>query len=757
MPENRSERKPLILFGLVLAILLAGGWWLRHRLEGRKPASGDNLPRAATQPGATATAPGRTPPRSYLELVRRAYPALPTTRPLSESLDLRYAGHFVLRQPVHLDGTRRLWITVEDAEPVESVLAKASREEVILTGERPVYVHWTSNGGDIEPHLICRNAKGDGYELIDAIGRRAIGRGLDYDWARARYWDDRLVVPTSTGVSVFSLGRKMSESASPPLAEAGTAHAPVEITFCNGPLAWIPPGGGHPGSGGAVRFTNEAWTKLTPENGWPAGIVHLIPLLDGSVLQLLAGQAGALRLSIVPLDSMSAAEERRVIAMIMQLSDPDGEKRQKAYEELTRYGPGLWAIAEKRMRQEPPGTQARLRDLLRAKISPLLGGMSLVDGKMEVVSRYPDGGVLFHVPRGVSIPQGGQPPVVVAPAWLTAFAGDSIRLVNAELVRDLDPAKVQLVPWQPEWIVLDDVHGPRRFLGGELVPLLRKNERQFSEFVGIAAGGRYVFKQRRLTAATSQPATAPMAKQDADEAVLIIDPRLPDPTPRLPVWTLSYPEGTVGWDKNHWPVAKQQSAFALGASEWRVLDDWDPFYRRREQVPPVPAPRLTGAATQTATRPATTPSTEPVAMIGPDEKPILADADGNYYYDGRTSLKVLRRDGSVLVWQLPPTATGGEDVHLVRTKDGLLFLFNQPGRVLRIRPTPDGAEPFVVDAVFTRKIPNSPPTRIWVDPFDRIIIAHEGTKLAILFPQGYIPPAIANLMPASELEGWEEE
>ena len=83
---------------------------------------------------------------------------------------------------------------------------------------------------------------------------------------------------------------------------------------------------------------------------------------------------------------------------------------------------------------------------------------------------------------------------------------------------------------------------------------------------------------------------------------------------------------------------------------------------------------------------------------------------------------------------------------MLGTADGKLFLFNQPGRVLRIKPTPDGPEPFKLEATFTRKIPNvETPTRIWMDPAGRIIVAWE-SQLAIMFPGGYIPPILAEKM-----------
>ena len=91
-------------------------------------------------------------------------------------------------------------------------------------------------------------------------------------------------------------------------------------------------------------------------------------------------------------------------------------------------------------------------------------------------------------------------------------------------------------------------------------------------------------------------------------------------------------------------------------------------------------------------------------------------------------------------------------MYLVRSRDGLLFLFNQPGRVVRIRPTPDGEEPFTVDATFTRRIPSAEAyTRVWLDPAGRIVVAYEN-RLAILFPGGFIPPEVASLIPGGEAD-----
>jgi hypothetical protein len=125
----------------------------------------------------------------------------------------------------------------------------------------------------------------------------------------------------------------------------------------------------------------------------------------------------------------------------------------------------------------------------------------------------------------------------------------------------------------------------------------------------------------------------------------------------------------------------------------------------------------------------------------------LTDNDGNRYYDGTDSLRVVSRDGTESTWQFPPAAVGKGPVTLLKTPDGLLFLFNQPGRVLRIRPTPGEAEPFALEATFTRRIPSvARPKRIWLDPAGRIVVV-DARRVILFFPQGFIPPKIRDLMP----------
>jgi hypothetical protein len=159
------------------------------------------------------------------------------------------------------------------------------------------------------------------------------------------------------------------------------------------------------------------------------------------------------------------------------------------------------------------------------------------------------------------------------------------------------------------------------------------------------------------------------------------------------------------------------------------------MFTRREEIPPTTMPS-SALATLPATGPTSSPTTQDSA--GPA---LLVAPDGTRYYDGHTNLRVETPGGKETTWPLPPEANGTGPVTLLRTADGHLYLFNQPGRVLRIKPTPGQSEPFKLEATFTKGIPTvANPTRVWLDPAGRIVMVYED-RLAVMFPLGYIPPA----------------
>ena len=175
-------------------------------------------------------------------------------------------------------------------------------------------------------------------------------------------------------------------------------------------------------------------------------------------------------------------------------------------------------------------------------------------------------------------------------------------------------------------------------------------------------------------------------------------------------------------------MIKNGAAYALDETDWRGLDKDEKTFGRPQDLPPNAAP---------TTGPTSAPSAE---------APILTAPDGTRYFGGLTDLRVTEPDGHQITWALPPAANGTGPVALVRAADGRLFLFNQRGRVLRIARTPDGAEPFKLEATFTHNVPSTSHfTRVWLDPANRIDMEWDN-RLAIFFPDGYIPRPILEKM-----------
>jgi hypothetical protein len=739
MEPSKPPIRVLLLVALVLAGLLAGGLYLQRRLTPKPMVYHPASKPAATAPAIEPAAP-QPAPRTYMDVILKQDPDFPTTQPVPP-VEISSAGHILLQDPTYLDPMGNLWITRPDAEATETVLKKAAKQQANITREDVNFVHWQRDeAGNWVPALVVPNARGNGFEILTQHARKTIGEGKAYDWARAvSLGKDRIAVPTDTGMSLFVVPLDLLNSKSvvpeypsPPLAKTGDGHGPVQFAFFNDfPIIWFPPQGKYPGSSGGYRAIENAWFKLSPEEGWPVGIMQLIPLYDG-VVQLIADGPDTVKLAMVSLNS-KPEDEDKIIRLIVNLSDPDPKKRTQANDELLKFGPALWPIAERMLDASPPETRARLKDLLRNKISPLLGGMNIIGSKLKLVTRYPFGGALFYCERGVSIPRGEESPDVVVPAWLSIVPGDRVRLVPREIVRDLSPDKQILVPIDNgRWLVYDDVEGFRYLLEGVgPMPLLRPDEKKYDHYLGIDAQGRFLFRS------SSSPTPT-----------LVLDPTLPNSNSRLPVWRISYPE--VGWDNENYPAMLDGAQrLRFKAAGWEAIEPekGGKFFNKPEDLPAWPP--LTLPTTQPG---ATRPSTQP-DWPAAGEKPLLVDAERNYYFDGKESLRVIRKNGSRVVWPLPPTATGEHRPWLVQTSDHRLFLYNEPGRMLKIRPTPKSEEPFKLEATFTRRIPNTDQVlRMWVDPLGRICMAYDGKWIAIMFPKGYVPPETRDIIPGPELD-----
>ena len=760
-------RRTRMLVGLVAVAavaVLALPVVRRHR----RPAVAGPVTRpvavAATGP---TTRPRRRPATyaSYLDAVRSANPAVAATEPLGVPVEFADAAHVVLRDAVYVDPPGNLWVTRADGHPTADLLAHAPDGPEYVVRDRPVFVHWGQADGNWVASVVVR-APGGGYDLVTPLARRHLAGDRPYRWAAAYSVPslDEFVVPTDVGASVFDVTPTPAEHYLPlPGCAPGRTSPPVTLLDNRGILAWAPWDNGRPGSAGVSRFVDGNWAPLPPD--WPARPILLSMLLDGSVLRVASGGPPAAAVAAgdsLDVDPVTTApttapaagtaapaadgptdqvtlsigqpdaanvDEPRVAALVAQLSDPDPDQRRAAFEELSRYGPALVPVLDRARPDQPPAAQVRIARLMRNKAT--LGGMSLIEDRLTVAKRQADGTTILFAPAGVRIPT-EQADETVTPAWLVVRPDGRVdRPLLPSLVNDQDPDHCTLRGVGDEWLVLDAA-GPRRFFGNALVPLLTTPaEHRFTDFVAIAARHRWVFRD---------PATGD---------TLVMDPTIADPTPRLPVWSIRVARGTVGWDDRDDPAVQSGGLEGLGGAAGSAgrsfldADQWQPLLPTDElhtdATPPDPDP-------PPATRPATAPSTAP--SDGPE---LLRTGDGTRYYDGRQRLVSVDKAGRRTAWPLPPTAVAAADAQpvLMRTDDGLLFLYNGPGRLIRLRPTPAAADPFELEATFTDGIPNADhPARVWLDPNGRIDFATDGHVLTITFPSGRMPKAIADMIPA---------
>lgn len=682
-------------------------------------------------------------PQTMIDLVRVHYPDYPATQPLDQPTELRDAARIIVHAHVYICARGDLWITRDDAPPIQRVLADAANRQVHLLRRQPLYVQWTVNDrGVAVPIVVCRSPSADALDVIDLAGQRTLHAAYAYDWSRAFPWGTHVVVPSPRGVSLLQLEPTVSEDYVELTDTAAGGAAPQVLPDWRGLLAWVPSTSTEGPATAVARYVDGHWMKLGPNANWPGHILQLVPLLDGSVLQILPVQhrPQSVHLQLAVLDADAAGvDPRHIEQLVAQLSADQATQRNAAFSELSRYGPPVWPVLDKLQANQPPEARLRLQQLLRAAQSPTLGGMSLVDSTLRVIIRQEDGTVVFYADGGVSVPDEDDATTLINPAWIVLRPGWPVRLLPHSLVADARPDTFACRFVNGETVVTDTARGPQRFFGNELVPLLRPSERQFSRLEGVDRTGRWIFTQpQNQSARPTSTAGAPTTDHTAP-AALILDPWLPDPTPRLPAWQIDVENGSVGWDASDWPVVRREGAWALNERNWVAIKPDETVFTDADQAPPP------------TTSPLAAPSTQSAGLPG---APILVCADGTKYFDGRDQLVQVAPSGTITRWPLPPLATGSlEKPRLIRTADGLLFLYNQPGRLLRIRPTPAAPEPFELQATFTHAIPSTDRVaRMWLDRAGRIVFAYDDHYLTILFPSGHIPRPIATLMPVDQLE-----
>ncbi len=681
-------------------------------------------PAPATQPVEVADiTPPPPSPTTLLDVIRLAHPRFPTTQPLDFPVKFAESAKLVLDLPLYIDPRGDLWITHPDAGPLAQTLSQAGYEQTHVVAERVAYVRWLADTwGTVRPHVITAAPDG-GFIHIAPSGVRSRLPRDDYLWTYAMDWQDAVVVPTPSGVSVLRFTGNDREHhfdfAAAGLFPAESPAIPQLVEDTRGVLAFIPWDGNHPGSTGVARYLDGAWTIL-PAASANDRIVHLLPLLDGSMIRLTRIDAQRVGLSLSSLETLDVPREQ-ILALVDQLSDLEQANRDAATEALRAYGQGIAPILEEQIDDQPPEARIRIRQILKDRIAPTLLGMTIVEDRLQVISRQPDRTVLLYAPQGISTRNEQDELNVVSPAWIAVGPQTGIRLLDPRMTHELHPEHTPLQWIKGDWIAGDSARGPRIWVGNEYLPLLDEAHREYVHVLGMDRSGRWLFSREQPRAAGMWP----------DRDVLVLDRRLPDPTPRLPVWVWSVPNATAGWDKDGWPAMKSGSVFALDRDGWRIVDpETEPFFADPADARPLP----------------------PAGAVMPSEfgNPLLIAPEGRQYFGGNDQLIVVHANGSQTVWRLPPEARGDATPHLVQTADRRLYLFNQAGRIARIASTPEDPEPFTVEAIFTHKIPNHREIiRMWLDPAGRLILLANEHELAICFPEGRIPRPIANLMPAA--------
>lgn len=677
----------------------------------------DTPPPAPTTKPATAptttTAPTtepvveKKPPTQMLEVVLANDPEFPSTRPLDSAVSLAAAARLQFKEPVYLCPRGDLWITRADAPPTQSQLKNAFKTQTHAVPDRVQYVYWRPSG-NMMAEVIARDDAGNDVWITPAY-RVPLPAGVARDWSRALFWNTdvmrAIVVPTSDGMSIVSLKDGAVDEQHIKLAEPGPGVISTACFDVRGLLAWSTSSSE---KSKVARYVDGRWTILP--DGWPDKLLHVVAYADGSVLAI--GEEGRSLVLRSQLVEAVPIDETRVLELVKQLADKLPEIREQAQSDLANLGPAAWPTLERIQSTQPAEARIRIRAILGDQITPTISGMKPEPGAGRLVSRLADRGVVLYFEAGVASIGANNVVETTAPAWLAIRPMMMARIVPQAITADQRPDAAPIQCWGDEWILEHDVDGPMRWMGNHLEPLTKRNEKAFRKFVGIDAEGRWVIKTI-----------------DPNGPTLVVDPTLLDAKPKLPVWTIDAGRKIVGWDKDDWAVWERGGFWVLKDDRFTTIGGEKPELQVKTKLDP--------PSTQT---------TQPT--------PLLVDSEKNQYENGLDALDVTTADGKSIRWPLPLEAIGEGVIDgkaIVIEAADKLFLFNAPGRVVRLSRTFTKAEPFKLDAIFTRHIPATDIRRIWKDPAGRIIIASRGSQLSVTFPEGMISNQVSNIIPAKAL------
>lgn len=622
-----------------------------------------------------------------LGLVRASDPNYPTTQPLDLPVDLDDAAKLIIKEPVHLDIAGRLWITHPSGKPIAELLRRPLKGRLLFVQERVLFVNYPLDGG--KPTIYARDGRG-----VTRITPRDVETrpdGADWAWDRATVLRTDVYVPFKQHFMQLVDGKLTH--ASRMMMEV--PDGPVPETDCvlwntgDALLAWCPTENGKRGSDHVAVIRSPApGTRTHATTGiWGASVMQLIPLADGNVLAINQAENGVeLKLdSLDPPPPLAPETVERVRELVKKLSDPDPRIREKTQLDLEAMGPTIFPELEALRPKQRAEGQIRIEALLGQKFAPKLAGLIPLEGLTQVVTRFNDGGAVILLTGGGIYSENGEDKTLI-PAWIAIRPGRYVERMNEAMTSNIIPGQYHIYAHGNEWVVADPVLGPRRWLGSRLKTMLPKEFRQYDRLVGIDQQGRWLFR----------PSVD-------DGSTLIIDPFLPDPTPRLPVWIVV--DEAAGWTSTGWPAVRRgKRVTVLGEAGWRALDE----------------------------------KTEKFETTLPNVLPTVAtDARQRRFELRNGAIQVSSSEGVETTIRL-----AGSDATMLFAAFDRLFVVGT-GAVTRLNPD----QPDPVEATFTEHLP-ADAQRVWLDPAGRLVFASD-TRLWVTFPQGHIPRPIANLMLAS--------
>lgn len=676
------------IFIAAIVVLAAVRFALDGKPDNPTPPSTQATTQPATAPSTQETvADAPTPIVDMLGLVRASNPNYPTTQPLDLPVDLDDAAKLIIKEPVHLDLFGRLWITHPAGKPIADLLRKPLKGRVMFVQEQVLFVNYARDAA--KPTIYVR--QGRGVTRIGARDTDSRPDGADWAWDRATVLGPDVYVPFKSSFVQLIDGKLEHASPLPLVVPDGRTPETDCILWNTGDaiLAWCPSENGKRGSDhvAVIRNPKPGERTNTTAGIWGSSVMQLIPLADGNVLAINQAQNGVeLKLdSLDPPPPLDQATIDRVRELVKKLADRDPRVREQTQLDLEAMGPTIYPELEALRPQQRAEGQVRIEAILGQKFAPKLAGLLPLEGVVQVVTRFNDGGAVILLTGGGMYSEDGDDKTLI-PAWVSIRPGRYVERMPEGLTNNFVPGQYHLYAHGSEWVVDDPVLGPRRWLGSRLKTLLPKEYRNYDKLIGIDQQGRWLFRQ-----------------SSDDGTTLIIDPFLPDPTPRLPVWIVA--EESAGWTTTGWPAVKRNKRVTvLGEAGWRVLDE----------------------------------KTEKFETAPPNVLPTVATDSRERRFELRNgSIRLTTPQGAESTIPL-----ASADATMIFSAFDRLFVV-APGAVTRLNPD----QPDSVDGTFTENLPTAP-RRVWLDPAGRIIFADE-TRLWVTFPQGHIPRAIANLMLAS--------